>query len=189
VAKKRHVRRPTPSRRNAQIGIALAIRTNWPLIRIYLIFGAVLLGFFTVMMIKPFYFGIIIPFNNFLAWSSTQVLHLFGGSDIINTGSTISKTGFAIDIAEGCNGIYALAIVVAGIIAFPASLRPKLTGLSLAVIVIMALNYIRIITLWYAGEAGSFIFDTMHLYVWEFIIITLGGAFWYFWYEKFVKKR
>ncbi len=78
---------------------------------------------------------------------------------------------------------------MAGIIAFPAPWRPKLTGLSLAVILVMVLNYVRIITLWYAGKAGSFIFDTMHLYVWEFVIIALGGGFWYFWYEKFVKKR
>ncbi len=189
MAKNKRVKKPTPGRRNAHLGITAAVRANWPLIKIYLLFGVVLLAFFTVMMIKPVYFGLIIPFNNFLAWSSTQALHLFGGTDIVHSGSTVASPGFSIDIAEGCNGIYALAIVVAGIIAFPAPWRPKLTGLALAVILIMILNYIRIITLWYAGLAGSFIFDTMHLYVWEFIIIALGGGFWYFWYEKFVKTH
>ena len=189
MTNKKEAQTQAGERKERQAGIAAAMRATWPLIKIYLLFGVVLLAFFTITMIKPVYFGVILPFNNFLAWSSRQALHLFGSGQVTGSGAIISQPGFAIDIAEGCNGIYALAIVVAGIVAFPAPWRPKLTGLSLAVILIMVLNYVRIITLWYAGAAESFIFDTMHLYVWEFIIIALGGAFWYFWYEKAVKKR
>jgi len=183
AAKKRAVKKKPPQKQAAGL-----MRANWPLIKIYLMFGAVLLVIFTIIMVKPVYFHVIKPFNSFLAWSSARALHLFGSGEVTCSGENISQPGFSIDIAEGCNGIYALAIVVAGIVAFPAPWRPKLTGLLLAVLLIMILNYIRIITLWYTGVTGSFLFDAMHLYVWEFIIIVLGGAFWYFWYEKFVKK-
>lgn len=156
------------------------------LFRIYMVFGVTLLALFTVTMIKPVYFHIIIPFNRFLAWSSAAALHLLGSEGVICSGTSISSPSFGVDIAEGCNGIYALAIVLAGVAAVPARWTAKLIGLALAVVLVMTLNYIRIITLWYAGTTSAFLFSTMHLYVWEFVIIALGAAYWYVWYEKFV---
>ncbi len=178
-----------PVQRKRGLKFRQVIDANWPLFKIYLLFGLVLLVLFTIIMVKPVYYGIVMPFNKFLAHSSASVIILLGGDDIICSGTSVSTSGFAIDIAEGCNGIYALSIVIAGIIAFPAPWRPKSVGLLLSIILIMILNYIRILTLWYVGKAGSFLFDVMHLYVWEFVIIVLGAGFWYFWYEKFVKAR
>lgn len=165
------------------------MKANWPLFKIYLYFGLVLLGIFTVIMIKPVYYNVVMPLNDFLASSSAGVISLLGDENVSCSEALVTSSGYSINIAEGCNGIYALAIVIAGIAAFPAPWRPKSIGLVLAIALIMILNYIRILTLWYAGKAGSFLFDAMHLYVWEFVIIALGAAFWYFWYEKFVKTR
>ncbi len=95
---------------------------------------------------------------------------------------------FTVNIAEGCNGIYALFIFMAGIIAYPSSIRHKLYGLAIGIPFIMLLNYIRIISLWYAGTYAPNLFKVMHLYIWETIIIALGGILWLFWYEKWVKK-
>ncbi len=72
MAKKKRAQRKASGRKNPQTGIGDAVRANWPLIKIYLLFGAVLLAFFTVIMIKPVYFGVILPFNDFLAWSSLK---------------------------------------------------------------------------------------------------------------------
>jgi exosortase H (IPTLxxWG-CTERM-specific) len=180
--------KPSPGTKSSG-ALRRLLKANWPLFRIYLFFGVTLLAIFTIIMVKPVYEHVVVPLNGFLAESSAAVIRLFGNTDIICDETSISVPGFGINIAEGCNGIYALAIVIAGIVAFPARWKPKSIGLILAIILIMVLNYIRILTLWYAGLAGSFLFDTMHLYVWDFIIIALGAAFWYFWYEKFVKKR
>jgi exosortase H (IPTLxxWG-CTERM-specific) len=156
------------------------------LIRIYLVFGITLLAIFTITMIKPVYFHVVIPFNEFLAWSTAGMLRLLGTEGVTASGAGVSSPGFGFTIAEGCNGIYALAIVLAGIIAFPARWKPKLAGLVMATVFVMALNYIRLLTLWYAGNSLAWLFDTIHLYIWEFVIIALGAGFWYVWYEKFV---
>lgn len=156
------------------------------LLRIYAIFAVTLLVLFTVTMIKPVYFRVIIPFNHFLAWSSTAMIRMMGGESVTSSGALVSQAGFSINIAEGCNGIYALAIVMAGMVAIPARWRPKLLGLILAAAFIMFLNYVRILVLWYAGIYYPGLFEAMHLYIWEFVIIALGAWFWYFWYEKFV---
>jgi exosortase H (IPTLxxWG-CTERM-specific) len=163
------------------------MKANWPLLKIYLLFGLALLVVFTIIMLPTVYHQVIMPLNEFLALSSAWLLSLMGNEGVISSGTSVSSPRFGISIAEGCNGIYALAIVIAGIVAFPARWLPKLIGLALGIVFIMFLNYIRIIALWYAGLYSSFLFDTMHLYVWEFIIIVLGAGYWYFWYEKFVK--
>lgn len=157
------------------------------LIRVYLVFGLCLLVIFTITMIRPVYFGVVIPFNEFLAWSTAGMLRLLGSEGVVAQGTGVSSPGFGFTVAEGCNGIYALAIVLAGIIAFPSHWKPKLAGLIMATVFVMALNYLRLLTLWYAGNSFAWLFDTIHLYVWEFVIIALGAGFWYFWYEKFVK--
>jgi exosortase H (IPTLxxWG-CTERM-specific) len=156
------------------------------LVRMYAIFAVTLVTLFTVTMIKPVYFRVIIPFNQFLAWSSTAMIRTMGSESVTSSGALVSQAGFSINIAEGCNGIYALAIVMAGMVAIPAPWRPKSLGLLLAIIFIMFLNYVRIIVLWYAGIYFPTLFEAMHLYIWEFVIIALGAWFWYFWYEKFV---
>jgi exosortase H (IPTLxxWG-CTERM-specific) len=178
-----------PAGRKAPGALRRIYRANRHLFKIYLIFIITLLALFTITMIKPVYLHVIVPFNAFLADSSTLLIKALSSRSIVSDGISISSGNFSIDIAEGCNGIYALSIVLAGIIAFPARWRPKLVGLVLAVILIMILNYIRIVTLWFAGAAYPSLFETMHLYVWEFVIIALGAGFWYWWYERFIKGR
>lgn len=167
--------------------IILNIKRNWPLLKTYFLFGITILILFTITMIKPVYLKVIVPFNEILASSSGWLIENTGGGQIIVDETSVVGSRFSINIAEGCNGIYALSVVIAGIVAFPVRWKPKMVGLLLAVALIMGLNYVRIITLWYAGIYSSFVFDTMHLYIWEFVIIALGAVFWYFWYEKFVK--
>ncbi len=165
------------------------VKANWPLFKIYLLFGVTLLVLFTIIIIPPVYERAVEPLNDFLAWSSAKAISLLGGANVTSNGDNISGRGFGISIAEGCNGVYALSIILAGIIAFPVRWRQKLIGLILATAFIMFLNYVRILTLWFAGLYSSFLFDAMHLYVWEFIIIALGAGLWYYWYEKFAKKH
>jgi exosortase/archaeosortase family protein len=138
-------------------------------------------------MIGPLARTTVLPFNEFLAWSTAAVLSVTAGADISSSGTSVSGAGFGFTIAEGCNGIYALAIVLAGIVAIPMGRRHKLIGLALATALIMFLNYIRILSLWYAGISSPFWFEILHTYLWEFIIIAVGLLFLYFWYERFVK--
>ena len=68
--KKASVKKPA-SRPRGAVDI---LRVNWPLLKIYLIFGAVLLVMFAIIMIKSVYTGVVMPFNEFLAWSSVHGL-------------------------------------------------------------------------------------------------------------------
>jgi exosortase H (IPTLxxWG-CTERM-specific) len=186
---KKSRRKPQSRSRPVLNRVVEVLKANRKVFRIYLLFGFTLLVFFTATTFPPVFKNTVLPLNEFLAWSSAKVLGILGNEGIRSSGVSVSSSEYAIDIAEGCNGIYALSIVLAGIIAVPARWRPKSVGLVLAVVLIMILNYVRILTLWYAGLTSAFLFDTMHLYVWECIIIALGAGYWYWWYERFVKRR
>ena len=187
--RQKRTRRSTHRRRSFTESTLAILRSNWPLMKVYLLFGAVLLVLFTIIIIPPIYDRVVEPLNVFLASSSAEVISLLGNENVVSEGKSVSTAGFAINIAEGCNGIYALSIILAGILAFPSGWRAKLLGVMIATVFIMFLNYVRILTLWYAGMSSSFLFDAMHLYVWEFIIIALGAGLWYFWYERYAQKH
>ena len=160
----------------------------WPLLKVYLLFGGTLVFLFTFTVINPVVDNVLTPFNSFLAWSTAGVLSLLGSEQVVSSATSVTSSNFAFTIAEGCNGVYALAVVIAGMVALPIRRRPKIVGLVLAILFVMFLNYIRILTLWYAGNTTSFFYDMVHTYLWEFIIIGSGAGFLYFWYEKSVTK-
>ncbi len=180
-------RHSLPPRRTLAHRLRRLIKANWPLLKVYMFFGLVVLALFTLTMIRPVMRAVVLPFNEFLAWSSAGMLTILGNHGVASAGAAVSSGGFGFTIAEGCNGIYALSIVLAGIVAIPMRFRHRLAGLALATLVVMLLNYVRILSLWYAGNSSSFLYEIMHTYLWEFIIIAVGSLFLYLWYERFVK--
>jgi len=85
------------------------------------------------------------------------------------TGRT--RTGFAVSIEAGCNGVEAGIILVAAILAFPSRWREKLIGIVVGLATIQALNLLRIISLFYIGQWNRTFFEWAHLYVWQTLIM------------------
>lgn len=165
------------------------LKSAWPLLKIYLVFGLTLIFLFAITMIRPVSDNVLTPFNSFLAWSTAVVLNLMGSDQVVSSGTSVSNSYFAFSIAGGCNGVFALLVVIAGMVALPMRRRPRMVGVILSIALVMSLNYIRILTLWYAGNSVSLLFDMMHNYLWEFVIIGAGSGFLYYWYEKTVTKK
>ena len=55
--------------------------------------------------------------------------------------------GFAVSIEAGCNGVEAAIVLIAGIVAFPASLSHKALAILAGFFFVQALNIVRIISL------------------------------------------
>jgi hypothetical protein len=62
------------------------------------------------------------------------------------------RSGFAVSIEAGCNGVEALLVLAAAMLAFPAPWRMKLIGLAIGAVAIQALNIVRVISLYYLGQ-------------------------------------
>ena len=140
--------------------------------RFLFIFCTVLGSLFAIEMLKPVQEAVIQPFTGLLAALSTALILPFDDT-VIAQGRILrdAATGFAVSIEAGCNGVEAAIVLIAGIVAFPASLRHKLVAILAGFFFVQALNIVRIISLFYLGQWNYSVFEWFHLYLWPVLIM------------------
>ncbi len=140
--------------------------------RFVVIFLLILTGLFTLEMMKPVQEHVVAPFTSLLASLSAVLVTPFDSS-VVAYGKVLKFTdsGFAVSIEAGCNGIEATIVLIAAVIAFPASWRARLTAIALGFLAVQAMNIVRIITLFYLGNWNFDIFTWVHLYLWPALIM------------------
>ena len=112
------------------------------------------------------------PITHVQASLGNGLLHLMGYNTNV-VGAAIGSNDFSIDIKNGCDGLEAIAILVSGILIFPATKRQKAKGLLWGIGTLLLLNIIRIAGLFVIGlNFSKQIFDIMHVQG-GFIIFTL----------------
>lgn len=153
------------------------------LLRLYLIFGAVLLGFVIAFNIGVVHVYVVAPWTTLVTNAASLLMNIFGASSWV-ADNHLSTSSYAINVVDGCNGIYATAILISGVMAYPSSWSEKVWGLLLGVAAIFALNLVRVISLFYLGEFYPSIFHEAHVYVWQPIIIVWAIFVWDFWSRK-----
>ena len=140
--------------------------------RFLLIFCTVLGSLFAIEMLKPVQEAVIQPFTGLLAALSTALILPFDDT-VIAQGRILrdATTGFAVSIEAGCNGVEAAIVLIAGVMAFPASIRNKLVAILAGFFFVQALNIVRIISLFYLGQWNYTVFEWFHLYLWPVLIM------------------
>lgn len=150
------------------------------------IFMACLLLFSIVIRVDVIDKSLIVPFTALIAKAGSLTLNLFGlGTSVFGT-VIMGNEGFAVDILNGCNGIYVVGIVVSAVLAFPSTKKEKVVGLLLGITGVQLINLIRIVSLYYIGLTNPALFDRFHHYVWQTGVIVLSMAIWIFWAEVLV---
>ena len=140
--------------------------------RFLLIFCTVLGSLFAIEMLKPVQEAVIQPFTGLLAALITALILPFDDT-VIAQGRILrdATTGFAVSIEAGCNGVEAAIVLIAGVLAFPASIRNKLVAILAGFFFVQALNIVRIISLFYLGQWNYTVFEWFHLYLWPVLIM------------------
>ena len=149
--------------------------------RFAILFVVLLLALFAFELTPPGQ-AIVVPWTGLVADSSAGLIRAFDG-DAVSEGKTLrsQKTGFAVTIEAGCNGVEAMLVLLAGILAFPAPWKMKLIGLGIGVVAIQALNLVRIVSLFYLGQWNLQWFEWAHLYVWQALIMLDALIVWLLW--------
>lgn len=153
------------------------------LVRLYASFGAAILVFIIAFQFDFVHDNVVVPFTAFVAHCSSLLMNIFGAASKVD-GNTLSNARFSINVVDGCNGIYATAILISGVIAYPASVRHKLYGVAFGFTAVFLVNLIRVISLFYMGLHFPDIFQEVHVYVWQPIIILWAIIVWNFWSKK-----
>jgi exosortase/archaeosortase family protein len=122
-------------------------------------------------------------FETYLHWNaagSAAILRVMG--EAANAlGTSLESSRAALGIRRGCDAIQPCAIFVAGILAFPASAKAKSIGLAIGVPLLLAVNLLRIITLYFARIHAPDSFETIHEAVWPAAFVLLAVVLWMGW--------
>lgn len=163
------------------------------MLRFVILFPLLLVLLFVLELLAPVDKHVIMPWTAFLADVSAWLMHTFD-SEVVVHGNIVgsSVTGFAIAIERGCNGVEAVIILVAAMLAYPARWLEKLIGIAVGFLCVQGVNLIRIISLYYLGNWNRVWFDWFHLYVWQALIVLdalIVFLIWLSWTRRREQRR
>lgn len=139
-----------------------------------LVFYMIYLSEFFITNLDPIITGAQANIGSFLT-------NIFGKSTTA-AGSVVSGKDFSMDISGGCDGIEVMAILIAGILAFPASWSARLKGILAGGALLAVLNLLRFPALYFAGASGSMeLFDFLHIQGGFIIFVTITIVIWLYW--------
>ncbi|NIP39165.1 MAG: hypothetical protein GWO07_13630 [Candidatus Dadabacteria bacterium] len=109
--------------------------------------------------------------------SCVKVLNLIG-LKTTGQGSLLFLPGITFDVRFGCNGLEAVLIYAVAVLSFPAKWLKKLIGIGIGFVVIQVINMLRIVGLAFSGVYYREIFDLLHVYIAQGIMIAVAlGVF------------
>ncbi len=150
-------------------------------------FFAALVIFYVVIASSPVNDHVIVPFTEVIVHATALVMR--GVRETIEVEGTVLRTPrFALDVRNGCNGVEAMMLLAAAMIAFPATFRSRLTGLVAGSVAIQILNLVRVSSLVWLGEHHREAFDVVHVAVWQTVVILAALSMFVFWSVKFAEK-
>ena len=159
------------------------------MVRFAVVFLLILTGLFSLEMTTRVQETVILPFTSFLAELSAALITPFDDS-VAAQGKVLQFTdsGFAVSIEAGCNGVEATIVLIAAVIAFPASWKARLAAIALGFLAVQVLNIARIISLFYLGDWNLAVFSWVHLYLWP-VLIMLDVLIVFIIYLRYLERR
>jgi exosortase H (IPTLxxWG-CTERM-specific) len=151
-------------------------------------FFAILVAAYLFIAWNPVNDRVIVPFTEGIARVSGALLNAIG-QDVNVRGTVIASSRFGVNINNGCNGVEAMLILLASIVAFPATLKARALGLALGAIAVQVLNAVRIVTLYLLGAYQPKLFDMFHTAVWQIVIILAAIGFFLLWSARVAPTR
>ena len=156
------------------------MRSRW---KFLLRFAVLLAAFELTLLTRPVDLYVARPLSSAIAATSGAILRVVGERVVI-TRSVISAPCFAVDIQNGCNGLETMLFLVAAVLAFPATARQRLVASFLGIVLIQAVNLIRVTTLFLVGCHRRAWFESFHLAIWQTIVFATAVIFFAAWTRR-----
>jgi exosortase H (IPTLxxWG-CTERM-specific) len=168
----------------AQRGKGRRFWARRPVLRFILVFGVLMVLFYTAYYtprsISATVAGVFDASLDLYAEASGTVLGILG--DEVHVGGTsITSPRFSIRIVRGCDAVEATALFVCAVVAAPVGWRRRLVGILGGVVLLVGLNIVRIVSLYYIGIHFPNAFRAVHIDVWQPVFILVAVGLWLLW--------
>jgi len=121
------------------------------------------------------------PLAGLVASLTQAVLHAIGIA-VQRAGTVLFVPGgFAYDINVGCIGLLPAAVLAVAILSSPGTWGPKQRGLVVGVPLLLALNLLRLVHLFYVGIHAPRYFVLAHSLLWEATMVLFSFVTWFVW--------
>ena len=119
------------------------------------------------------------PYTNFVTWVSAQTADMLLPYPVTSQGNAlIADMRTTVFVASGCNGLEAIFLMVAGIVAFPASWSRRWRGMAKYVGLLFLLNMVRVVFLVHVAHRYRDYLNVAHYQVAQGILIVFVLFFW-----------
>lgn len=152
--------------------------------RFLLLFFIFLVIGWAIVAAPPVNDHVINPYTAWIAKVSAVILQGIG-QDVQVEGTMILSSDFGVNIANGCNGVEAMLLVISAIAAFPAGPMSRVSGILAGGVIIQILNFVRIVSLFLLGRYFQEVFQLFHTAVWQILIVLAGVGVFLLWSYKF----
>ncbi len=119
-------------------------------------------------------------YSSFTAWISAELLS-FVGLNVSSSGALVHLPGRTLRIAFGCNGLEAVVIYGAAVLAYPSSWLYRLKGLIYGLVCLQVINVLRIVGLGIAAVEIPQWFEYIHYYVAQGLMIAIALGIFVLW--------
>ena len=162
----------------ALIRPANSFRAQLRIVVIFLALLAVLNGLFQVeKRLAGQYFDI--PYSSLVTGSVAFLGDWLLPFPVTQQGSiALGTERCSVVVRGGCNGVEAIFLMVAGILAVPASWRQRLAAAAICLPFLYVLNLFRVLMLVYVAVAYPASFDTFHHQVGQGVMVIAVMALW-----------
>jgi len=108
------------------------------------------------------------------------ILSVFN-EDVNVHGRSVTSPRFSMEIQHACNALLPAALFILAALACPVSFRAKIPGIVIGTTLLMLLNLVRLVALFYTGIHFPASFKRMHMEVWPAIFILFSLVVWIVW--------
>ena len=146
--------------------------------------------FLTYCMVFYLFYHFFKPYFSFLENITASILGFFLdilGINVTVIGNKVVLDNLTLKIIDECTAVFGSIIYISCILAFPAEVKNKITGIAFGIPCIYTINIIRLIVLAIVGLLCPGMFDYMHTYLWQTIFIIFVILIWLIWVDKVVK--
>lgn len=114
---------------------------------------------------------------------------VFPDDQVRAIGHMLVSSRARLNVLRGCEGTDLLFLVIAGVVAFPASWRSRLPALAGGIALAYSLNQLRILALYYTLRDARQYFELMHAYLAPTAAIVAIALFFWSWTARGGKTR
>jgi exosortase/archaeosortase family protein len=159
-----------------------------PILKFAIKFSAVMLVFYALAE-TPYCQRVFWPANlQANAWVANGVLLGLQQHTSV-AGATIKGDQFEFVIKRGCDATEPVCLLVAAVIAFRAPLRRKLVGILAGTLLLLAINQLRVVALFFVGRDLPGFYHTLHLTVFPAVFVVLALLIWAGWVQWTVGRN